>query len=146
MDPRKIGFLTILGQKNPRNSTVGAGRRVGTAALPPPWGGAPTLGFSHYTKDCDHLGNFVMSVLVVGGVASPLKKFGIVAEPQGRRPLPPPRGVGLPCRPADRRRPCYFWDFFDPKWSKPPKNDPKMAKKCPKMAKKVTGVPKKIPN
>ena len=67
----------------------------------------------------------------------------------GRNPGSPPPGggVGAPCRPADPRRPCYFWDFFDPKWSKNrffggqkmaqkwPKNGPKMAKNGPKTAK-----------
>ena len=58
--------------------------------------------------------------------------FGIVAETQGRRP-PRGGGVGPPCRPADPGRPCYFWDFFYPKWSKNrffgAKNGPKMAQK-----------------
>ena len=40
--------MTILGQKSPRNSTVGAGRHSGPTT---PRGGA-TLGFRHYTKDC----------------------------------------------------------------------------------------------
>ena len=35
-DPRKIGVLTILGQKSPRNSRVGEGRRVGTVGPTPP--------------------------------------------------------------------------------------------------------------
>ena len=42
-NPRKINFLTILGQKSPRNSRVGKRAR--------PTGGCQPLGFGHYTKE-----------------------------------------------------------------------------------------------
>ena len=65
----------------------------------------------------------------------------------GRNPgSAPPGGVRPPCRPADPRRPCYFWDFFDPKWSKIDFSGvKKWPENGPKMAQKSTGVPKKIP-
>ena len=67
--------------------------------------------------------------------------FGIVAETQGRRPG---GGVGPPCLPADPRRPCYHWDFFDPKWSK--KNDFSGGKKWSKNGPKTyEGAPKNPP-
>ena len=51
------------------------------------------------------------------GVCVCVSVFGIVAETQGRRPRVGGRAA-VPTL-ADPRRPCYFWDFFDPKWSKP---------------------------
>ena len=169
LPPKNRFFLTILGQKSPTNSPVGAGRGVGTAALPPPppprrrpWVSAtiPKTGLPGSTSQgWGKQGKRPRRAGPAGQLFSSSQAvFGIVAETQGRRPPGGGRGVGPPCRPADPRRPCYFWDFFDPKWSKNrffggqkraqkwPKNDPKMAKTGPKMVQKVTGVPHKIPN
>ena len=64
----------------------------------------------------------------------------------GRNPGSAPGGVGPPCRPADPRRPCYFWDFFDPKWAKPRFfGGQKMAPKWPKNGQKSHGGAPKNP-